>query len=294
MSMQSVWSIIYKSLVTGALEKGGTWGGPECKASIPYDTHMFESAMWLAVCFLVFAVFRPDQKMMLMNNRVRADLARTSVGSTQRVFEILLGSINIGMYLQLVYYKFNMLSLVNLIQPCHVIMLLQGIALWSDGVLGVDIILLLLPALTGTLLAMIFPDTTGLDQPFEVESYWIQHWLIQLMPFYLLARRNYLALTHAGSTTTVCGLLILLFLHFSLFEVVDMVTEVNVEFMLCPSAAMAGVFGLVPASILQPSYRTPLTVIVFIVGTIISYSYIGLSNILRNVLKAQKQEKKVV
>lgn len=220
--MQSVWSTISKCLVTGALEKGGTWGGPECKKSISYETHVLESSMWLFVCFIVFIVFRPDQKIKVMNDRLRVDLAKTSISSGQRAFEILLGSVNIGMYLQLVYYKFNMLSLVNLIQPCHVIMLLQGIALWADGVLGVDIILLLLPVLTGTLFAMIFPDTTGLDQPYEVESYWIQHWLIQLMPFYLLARRNYLALSYAGSTTTVCGLLILLFLHFSLFEVLTL------------------------------------------------------------------------
>ncbi|RYH20867.1 hypothetical protein EON65_22255 [archaeon] len=217
--MQSLWSTIYKCLVTGALEKGGSWGGPDCKKSISYETHLFESAMWLAVSFIVFILYRPDKRIKAMNKNLRADLVKTSVGSGQRAFEILLGSIHIGMYLQLVYYKFNMLSLVNLIQPCHVIMLLQGIALWADGVLGVDLILLLLPALTGTLLAMLFPDTSGLDQLWEVESYWIQHWLIQLMPFYLLARRNYLALSYAGSTTTICGLLVLLFLHFSLFEV---------------------------------------------------------------------------
>lgn len=71
-----------------------------------------------------------------------------------------------------------------------------------------------------------------------------------------------------------------------------MITEVNVEFMLCPSSAMSGVFGLVPASVLWPSYRTPLTLIVFLVGTIVTYTYIGLSKVLRSVVRVQDKEKK--
>lgn len=79
---------------------------------------------------------------------------------------------------------------------------------------------------------------------------------------------------------------------------VDLITEVNVEFMLCPSSAMAAVFSLAPAVVLQPSYRTPLTLVVFIVGTMVSYTYIGVSKLLRRLVTGggaqDKKSKKTV
>jgi hypothetical protein len=123
------------------------------------------------------------------------------------------------MYLQICYYKFNMSSLINLIQPCHLILLLEGIALVSDGPLGIMIATLILPSLTGTLLAIFFPDTSGLHQPFEEQSYWIQHYLIITVPIYLLQRRRNVACDMCSPTTIFIGLWILAFLHWSLYEV---------------------------------------------------------------------------
>jgi hypothetical protein len=70
------------------------------------------------------------------------------------------------------------------------------------------------------------------------------------------------------------GLWILTLLHFTLYEVIDVSLKVNVEFMLCPTGAMSHIFGLVPRAIVDiPSYRTLIALIVFLVGTLISYSY---------------------
>lgn len=71
----------------------------------------------------------------------------------------------------------------------------------------------------GTLLAMLFPDTGGLDQPLEMEAYWVQHYLVQAVPLYLLVRRDYVALRHASYLNVFLGLWVLLILHFSLYEV---------------------------------------------------------------------------
>ncbi len=106
-----------------------------------------------------------------------------------------------------------------MIQPCHMILLIQGIALYSKSANGVLITIFVLPALTGTMSAMLFPDTSGLDQPFEMHSYWIQHYIIQAVPLYLLARRNFLALKFANWFSVFMGVWILLLLHFSLYEV---------------------------------------------------------------------------
>jgi hypothetical protein len=64
-------------------------------------------------------------------------------------------------------------------------------------------------------------------------------------------------------------------------QVVDLAFNVNVEFMLCPTAAMHTIFPLVPQWLLWPSYRTTLTLVVFLVGTLISYAYMAAAALIR-------------
>ena len=113
------------------------------------------------------------------------------------------------MYLHLLYFKTNSKALIIvLLQPCHVILLLEGIAVVSRSTLGVKISLFILPALIGTLLAMLFPDTSGLEQFLEEPSYWVQHYLIQAVPLYLLCRRNlskWLGCAHGRRCVRGCG-----------------------------------------------------------------------------------------
>lgn len=69
------------------------------------------------------------------------------------------------------------------------------------------------------------------------------------------------------------------------YQVVDLALNVNVEFMLCPTAAMHTLFPLVPSWVLWPSYRSTLSFVVFIVGTVISYLYIGAAALIRSAMK---------
>jgi hypothetical protein len=208
---------IHRYLVTGALSKG--WGGPVCRASMSIEKHMTESAFWLFVVVLSYQVYGLRSKFSALCKHIELDLVKSPQSRFWRGLDVTFSAVHFLMFLQIVYYKLNILSLVNMIQPCHVILLLQGVALFSKGSTGVIITLCILPALTGTLLAMLFPDTTGLDQPFEMDSYWLQHYLIQAMPLYLLVRRNFLAVRHASFVNVFAGLWVLLLLHFSLYEV---------------------------------------------------------------------------
>lgn len=215
--VEVVWGNIHKYLVTGALSKG--WGGPACRAALDMRTHMAESAFWLLIGALSYHFYKIGPKYNAMCKNIQLDLMKSKPHPVARTFELLLGSVHIAMFLQIVYYKVNIMSLVNMIQPCHVILLLQGIALYSTGTTGVLISLCVLPSLTGTLLAMLFPDTGGLDQPFEMEAYWLQHYLVQVVPLYLLVRRDYVALKNFSYFPVFLGLWVLLLAHFSLFEV---------------------------------------------------------------------------
>ena len=208
---------LHKILVTGALSKG--WGGPACRAALDIETHIAESVFWLTLGTFAFYSYNGTSKFRMLCKNIDVDLSRTTRSPTIRKFELLLATIHFIMFAQIIYYKVNILSLVNMIQPCHVILLLQGIALYSTGRTGVIITLCILPSLTGTLLAMLFPDTGGLDQPLEMEAYWVQHYLIQAVPVYLLIRNDYIALKHSSFFNVFCGLWVLLTLHFSLYEV---------------------------------------------------------------------------
>jgi hypothetical protein len=210
-------AFLHKCFVSGALAKG--WGGPVCRAALDFQTHIIESLFWLTICAVSYKSYDMRAKFQALRKGIQLDLAKSKPSSAARTFEVCLAMLHFCMFLQIIYYKVNILSLVNMIQPCHVILLLQGIALYSRGSLGVLISLFILPALTGTLLAMVFPDTGGLDQHLEMESYWVQHYLIQAVPLYLLVRNDFIALKHAGPFTIFCGLWTLLLLHFSLYEV---------------------------------------------------------------------------
>jgi len=283
---------LQKALAHGALEKGGTWGGAECAKAVPLKVHILESWSVVFLCVLMFQHFKFSSKLEKLKDAIKSDLQQSSVSAWERKFEIVLGSIHMLMFLQILYYKWNMFSLINMIQPCHMILLLQGIALFSTGVSGVLISSFMLPALTGTLLAMLFPETAGLTQPFEMEGYWLQHYLIQSVPIYLLLRRNAVCLRNSSTVVSAtAGLWILAFLHFSLYEVIDVVLSVNVEFMLCPTSAMDIIFPNLPSWMFFPSYRSTLTFFVILVGFTITWMYLTFAGLIQKVLGTGEKKK---
>lgn len=206
-------------LVYGALSKEGIWGGPECAKAVSMETHIYESACWILLSIVTYYLFNCPKYLSDLKKTITLELAATKQHPVLRFLECTVGSVHLLMFFQLIYYKFNISSLINLFQPCHVILLLQGLALFSDGVFGMLVAIFILPSLTGTMLAMLFPATEGLDQPFEMEAYWIQHYFIQIVPLYLLLRKNGLALKHTGLSSALFGLWILMVLHFFFFEV---------------------------------------------------------------------------
>jgi hypothetical protein len=205
--------------VLGSIKQGGSWGGKECKSALSMDLHIKESFAIIILLLLLirFVNFKKiSEDILVPTTNYYKNNKRTKFHTIVSSF---LSIVHISMYGMLIFYKFNVSSLINLFQPCHVILLLEGIALASHGYLGVSVTLLILPALTGCLLALIFPDTSGLFQIFEESSYWYQHYLILTVPLYLLIRDEYLASRIASMKTTLAGLWILSFLHFTFYEV---------------------------------------------------------------------------
>ncbi len=195
------------------------WGGPGCYSAVPLSTHLWESFGWMCICYLVFTRFRFSERISSLRKEINTSLVICSPSPLIRKAELCLALVHFGMFFQLLYFKTSSQALIWIIQPCHMVLLMQGIALYSNGPVGVVLSVCMLPAMTGTLLAMLFPDSGGLDLKFELEAYWIQHYLIQLMPLYLLSRYNFLGAKIASPFTVLVGVWTLLLLHFSLYEV---------------------------------------------------------------------------
>lgn len=268
---------LHDILVKGTLEKGKTapsWGGDECWNHTPLQTRIMECIMWVTVLMLLWYGLKLGEHISKLYKKAESELKKTHWTLLEHMFDQLLAFVHFAMYAQIIYYKTNISSMINLIQPCHLVLLLEGIALYSDGPLGAVITVLILPTLIGTLLATVFPDTTGLDQPFEELSYWVQHILIQIVPVYLLLRKNSLALKLFDFKAIFIGTWLLTLPHFSLFAIIDICLKVNVEFMLCPTGAMTHIFNQLPRAMVDiPSYTTLMALISQFFGISLSYMY---------------------
>jgi hypothetical protein len=285
--MSGFLSGIHHALVYGALKNGGSWGGDECRAIVSNMTHFYESIAWNLIAILFYVGYDLKSNFAKVKEEIQLEMKVSKSTQVSRVFELALAMVHFLLYGTVIYYKANINSLINLIQPCHLILLLEGIALLDDGVLGTMITLYLQPALIGALLATVTPDVTGLDQPFEVELYFVQHILILVVPIFLLLRRNYMALKFCNFMSMITGLTMLTVAHFFFFEVIDLLLNVNVEFMLCPPSGVAAIFSVLPVElqILQwPSHRSTLTYVVMTTIWPLCYGYIYIASVCRKII----------
>eukprot|EP01041_Mallomonas_annulata_P012806 gene12806-27000_t len=283
--MDSFLQVVMHYFVSGTVKQGGSWG-ETCSRAVQMNIHIIETIAWMAISVVIFYGFNVPWRLQKLASRMKSEMKKyTKKSSYIRAAEIIMGLIHMLMYIQIIYYKTNKRSLVNLVQPCHLVLLVQGLALLAPDIASGFISVLSLPMVVGTVLAMLFPDTTGLDQPFEELSYWIQHVLILVMPLYLLVRNNFVAGVVSSLETVCLSSWMVLLLHWPCYEVLDVSFQVNIMFMLCPTGAMHSAFAHFPSWILWPSYRSTLTVVFFAVSVVLSATFILVARTLRRLVQ---------
>jgi hypothetical protein len=293
--MSSFKEQLYEVFVSGAIVKG--WSGPECIAYVPVVTHAIEDTAWMVIAFVVYKRFKFRETWDTMRKSIDGDLMASSKkgeGSHPlgRAFEVVVAMIYFVLFAGIVYNKIMSNTLSYIVQPCHLVMVAQGVALLSKNSWGVMLSMCMLPFLTGTLLAMLVPDTDGMDMPFEKEIYWLEHYLIQSMPVYLLCRSNFIGLKYVGPFTVVVGIWLLIVMHFGFYEAIDLATGANVEFVMCPTDGMQEIFRTqIHPYLLWPSYRTTMSWFVAVFAAVLAPLYIYTCKLLRVVFGARESEK---
>jgi len=138
----------------------------------------------------------------------------------------------IASYLTMLYYKVRSRTLQYLLQPCHMLTLLNIAAGNSDG----PLFQLTTCLLYNPLLAMLFPDFSLYHSRLEVWNYWIEHGLILILPFVRVSQQK-ARLAPALPCLALSGILAALW-HFVLLTPVSIWTASNINMVLVPHKAM--------------------------------------------------------
>jgi len=284
-TLQIIREYAYEIVISGGYKKGGSWGGAECGSYVDADIHIKESCVWLIFMGILYVLLKFNDKVKQLDKQIQQELdveipRRPTV---YRILDIALATIAFTNWFMVLYYKINLRSLINLLQPCHLVLLAQAFALKSNSSTGIMISLLSLPMVSGSGAALLFPDTSGLDQWMEEPAFWLQHYFIQSVPLYLLLRYNFLAARIIDFKTITLGAWILVFMHWIFFEPIDYMFHVNVNFFLCPASAMESAFeAMVPKILMWPSYRTFIMWFLYVTIVPTCYAYVGVAKLLQH------------
>jgi len=267
---------LYEMVISGGYKKGGSWGGEECAAYVSNDLHIKETVAWICLMVALYVALGFNEKWRHMKKIIQTELDSIVPRRNPlfRYLDVALGTLALCNWTLVLIYKINLHSLINLLQPCHIILLAQAFALLSNNSTGVILAMLGLPMVTGSGSALLFPDTSGLDQYLEEPAFWLQHYFIQSVPLYLLLRYDFLAARVFDLKTFLLGNWILVFTHWVLFEPVDYLFHVNVNFFLCPASAMQAAFDQLPKVLFLPTYRTFLMWSFVLICLPTAYAYV--------------------
>ena len=265
-------------LFTGSLKQGEDWGGDECASYVPFETHVYESLSWIAILYLLSIPLSISSTLGAMQKAAgkHQEANPIKAGGFQRRAEIAVATLFLCIFAWLFSIKYNNSCLIVLLQPCHLQLIIQAVALLSHGPLGVTLTMLQLPPLAGTLIAMLIPTMNGLSQ-LEIINFWVQHIMEGLVPLYLLCRHNFCASKLCKFSHLAIGQWGFNMLHWTMYEVIDVSFKVNPQFMICPTLALQDLFKSFPPYLLLPSYRTTVCIVFSLIGMFSAYIYVGLS-----------------
>ena len=220
--------------------------GQKCFHNIPPHVHFLDTLIWSIFIITTHYLFDVGSVLTELVLKAKQHCENSKRSSVDRVIDYLLFLSTSSSWIMLLYYKVTTSSVINLIHPCHLTILIHSVALCSDGFLGIVIGVLSLPLTFHSLLANLFPAIDGLDLLCETEMFWVLHILIQIVPLWLLVRKNFGALELISLKSILVANWVMVVYHWWIVQPLDIWLQVNISFMLCPTESMLHGFELMP------------------------------------------------